>query len=182
MVLVIAWLTAAAVEAGTLKVTSFPSGAQVFVDDVNTGKVTPMNVSLSEGEHKVTVMIPSSGWNTDTRIVTIVAGNNDLSVTLLPLLTSGPQGPQGPPGPAGAAGAPGAPGPLAFPPTAMLPSGLPIPVTGPHVRRESFHGVISGLATGSYRAGLAGLVYPEAGSEAVLSVHRIRLTILVINQ
>jgi len=80
---------------GSLKVTSFPSGAEVLVDGTNTGRVTPMSVSLSEGEHIVTVRIPNSLWNPDTRTVTIVTGNNDLSVTLLPVLTAGPQGPPG---------------------------------------------------------------------------------------
>jgi hypothetical protein len=96
---------------GTLKVTSFPSGAQVTVDGVNTGKVTPMNIALSDGDHIVRVEIPGSGWSADTRVVTIVAGNNDLSVTLLPTLTVGPQGPQGPPGPTGARGPEGPQGP-----------------------------------------------------------------------
>jgi hypothetical protein len=109
---------ATSVEGGTLKVTSFPSGAQVIVDGVNTGKVTPMNVALAEGDHVVPVRIPNSGWQEDTRTVTIVNGNNDLSVTLLPVLTTGPQGPvgppgpQGPPGPAGPAGPTGATGPV----------------------------------------------------------------------
>jgi PEGA domain len=58
------------------------SCAQVLVDGVNTGKVTPMNVSLPEGDHVVTVQIPGSGWNSDTRTVTIVSGNNDLSAAL----------------------------------------------------------------------------------------------------
>jgi len=100
-----------AVEAATLKVSSFPSGAQVSIDGVNTGKVTPMNVSLSEGDHSVTVAIPGSGWNPDTRTVTIVSGNNDLSVTLLPTPTPGPPGPKGDkgdPGPTGPAGPPAA--------------------------------------------------------------------------
>jgi hypothetical protein len=81
--------------AGTLKVTSFPSGAEVIVDGVNTGKLTPMNISLVDGDHIVTVQIPGSGWNPDTRTVTIVSGNNDLSVTLLPTPIPGPPGPQG---------------------------------------------------------------------------------------
>ena len=81
--------------AGTLKVTSFPSGAEVIVDGVNTAKVTPMNVSLADGDHVVIVRIPGSGWNPDTRTVTIVPGNNDLSVTLLPTATLGPPGPKG---------------------------------------------------------------------------------------
>src|SRR5215204_1255695 len=99
--------------AGTLKVTSFPSGAEVIVDGVNTGKVTPMNVSLADGDHVVIVRIPGSGWNPDTRTVTIVPGNNDLSVTLLPTQTigaPGPKGDTGDPGPQGPKGDPGAPG------------------------------------------------------------------------
>jgi len=97
--------------AATLKVSSFPSGAQVSIDGVATGKVTPMNISLAEGDHVVTVQIPSSGWNPDTRTVTIVAGNNDLSVTLLPTAVAGPQGPPGPAGAKGDSGEPGPPGP-----------------------------------------------------------------------
>jgi hypothetical protein len=89
---------------GSLKVTSFPTGANVSVDGVDTGKVTPMSNSLAVGDHTVVVSIPNSGWNPDTRTVTIVSGNNDLSVTLLPMLTTGPQGPQGPKGDAGSQG------------------------------------------------------------------------------
>jgi hypothetical protein len=109
--LLIGILAAAPAAAATLKVSSFPSGAQVSIDGVGTGKTTPMNVSLVEGDHVVRVEIPGSGWSADTRTVTIVAGNNDLSVTLLPLPTPGPQGPAGPAGPAGAPGAQGPPGP-----------------------------------------------------------------------
>jgi hypothetical protein len=54
-----------------------------------------MNLSLPEGDHVVTVQIPGTGWSGDTRTVTITAGNNDLSVTLLPLVTGGPQRPPG---------------------------------------------------------------------------------------
>src|SRR3989338_1518421 len=96
---------------GALKVTSFPSGAEVIVDGASTGKVTPMSVSLAEGEHSVTVHIPNSGWNADTRTVTVVPGNNDLSVTLLPSLTQGPAGPEGPQGPQGISGPMGPEGP-----------------------------------------------------------------------
>src|SRR5438270_641053 len=49
---------------GLLKVTSFPSGASVTVDGAPTGKVTPMNISLSVGSHAVVVAIPNSGWQT----------------------------------------------------------------------------------------------------------------------
>jgi hypothetical protein len=99
----VGWATSAA--AGTLKVTSFPTGAQVIVDGVNTGKLTPMNISLADGDHVVTVQIPGSGWNPDTRTVTIGAGNNDLSVTLLPMLSVGPAGPKGDKGDKGDQGA-----------------------------------------------------------------------------
>src|SRR5579864_8446047 len=71
---------------GDLKVTSFPSGANVVIDGTDTGKVTPMSTSLAVGDHIVVVSIPNSGWNPDTRPVTIASGNNDLSVTLLPVL------------------------------------------------------------------------------------------------
>src|SRR5215813_12046106 len=89
---------------GSLKVTSFPSGASVSVDGVFTGKVTPMSISLPVGDHQVVVFIPNSGWNPDTRTVTVNTGNNDLSVTLLPTLTAGPQGPEGPQGDSGPQG------------------------------------------------------------------------------
>lgn len=107
---------------GALKVSSFPAGASIAVDGANTGKTTPATISLSVGDHSVVVSIPNSGWNPDTRTVTVVSGNNDLSVTLLPTLIQGPKGDtgrqglkgdtgaQGPPGPAGTDGAAGAAG------------------------------------------------------------------------
>src|SRR5262245_25872502 len=69
-------VSAAFAQSGALKVTSFPSGAEVIVDGVNTGKVTPMSVSLPVGDHSVMVTIPNSGWTPDSRIVTIASGNN----------------------------------------------------------------------------------------------------------
>ncbi len=96
---------------GSLKVTSFPSGANVSVDGVNTGKVTPMSISLPVGDHAVVVSIPSIDWTPDTRTVTIISGNNDLSVTLLPKLAAGPQGPKGDTGAQGPQGPQGLPGP-----------------------------------------------------------------------
>ena len=110
IVVLLVSFSVSAVEAATLKVSSFPSGAQVSIDGVNTGKLTPMNVSLSEGDHSVTVAIPGSGWNPDTRTVTIVSGNNDLSVTLLPIPTPGPPGPKGDKGDQGIQGPQGNPG------------------------------------------------------------------------
>lgn len=76
---------------GSLKITSFPSGANVTVDGVDTGNMTPTSINLSVGDHTVVVFIPDSTWGADSRTVTIVSGNNDLSVTLLPKLIT-PQG------------------------------------------------------------------------------------------
>src|SRR5437870_9699653 len=98
---------------GALKVTSFPSGANVAVDGVDTGKVTPMSISLAVGTHTVVVSIPNSSWNADTRSVDVASGNNDLSVTLLPASTIGPIGPPGPKGDPGPQGRTGPPGPVA---------------------------------------------------------------------
>jgi PEGA domain len=96
---------------GKLKVSSFPSGANVSMDGTDTGKVTPMSTELSVGWHKVRVSIPNSGWNADVRDIQVTAGDNDLSVTLLPIVGVGPMGPQGPAGPAGPMGPQGTPGP-----------------------------------------------------------------------
>ncbi len=64
---VLVWTAFSYAANGTLKVSSFPTGAEVLVDGASTGKVTPMNVSLPEGEHQVTVQIPNSGWAPNTR-------------------------------------------------------------------------------------------------------------------
>ena len=98
---------AAHAASGSLKVTSFPAGAKVYVDGADTGKTTPMSVSVSVGTHVVKVQIPGSGWAPAESTATIVEGNNDLSVTLLPALTQGPEGPPGPDGPQGPQGPPG---------------------------------------------------------------------------
>src|SRR3989338_6024792 len=102
--LILAFTALSFAATGALKITSFPSGAEVIVDGVSTGKITPMSISLSEGEHAVTVQIPGTGWSPDNRTVTVVPGNNDLSVTLLPMLMEGPAGPQGDTGPQGPIG------------------------------------------------------------------------------
>lgn len=119
----------AVMAAGALKVTSFPNGAEVLIDNVSTGKVTPMSTSVNVGDHQVTVRIAGGGWRDDTRTVSIIDGNNDLSVTLLPTLTQGPPGPQGPQGPQGLSGPAGATG-AAGPTGAPGPSG-PAGATGP---------------------------------------------------
>lgn len=99
-------------QTGALKVTSFPSGAEVWIDGANTGKATPMSISLRIGDHRIMIRIPNSGWIPDERIVNVISGNNDLSVTLLPVLTQGPEGPRGPKGDTGATGPQGPQGPV----------------------------------------------------------------------
>src|SRR5258708_34246081 len=64
-------------DSGALKVTSFPSGAHVSVDGKDTGKVTPMTISLSVGKHTVVVFIPRSGWKADTENRRTERGRND---------------------------------------------------------------------------------------------------------
>lgn len=112
---VVLFLTASGVsfaQTGVLKVTSFPSGAQVWVDGTYTGKVTPMSISVTLGDHQVTVKLADSSWKADERTVTILGGNNDLSVTLLPAATQGERGPQGERGLQGERGPQGEPGNL----------------------------------------------------------------------
>src|SRR5438094_1062797 len=108
---------------GKLKVTSFPSGANVFVDGKDTGQVTPMGTEVSVGWHKGKGSIANPGWNADLRDVQVAAGNNDLSVTLLPIVSAGPMGPQGPAGPAGPMG-PQGPAGATGPAGAQGPGGL----------------------------------------------------------
>jgi len=73
---------------GELKVTSFPSGANVSVDGTKVNDTTPVRLELRTGKHTVVVFVPSSGWAADTRTVDIDNGKNDLSVTLLPLFAT----------------------------------------------------------------------------------------------
>lgn len=93
-----------------LYVTSFPSGAHVSVDGVDTRQLTPVRLQVRTGKHQVRVFVAEPGWNPETHTVDVVPGDNDVDVALLPTLTVGPPGPQGPQGPAGL-GLPGPQGP-----------------------------------------------------------------------
>jgi PEGA domain/Collagen triple helix repeat (20 copies) len=139
-------------EHGRLKVTSFPTGAHVSVDGADTGKFTPMSYSVRVGKHTVTVSMPN--WNSDTRTVDVTEGNNDLSVTLLPIMTAGPIGPQGPAGPAGPQGVPGPAGPVG-------PAG-PQGVTGPQGAKGD-----TGATGPAGPAGVAGPAGPTGATGAV---------------
>lgn len=97
----------------TLAVQSFPSGAEISIDGVDTGQTTPTgNIKITTGNHTILAASPvsMSGWNSVTTTVSIVAGKNNLTVSLLPVLTQGPAGPQGPTGATGSTGATGATG------------------------------------------------------------------------
>jgi type VI secretion system VgrG family protein len=74
---------------GLLKVTSFPSGAEILVDGSSTGRETPALLLVAEGAHKVTIRRSGGDWAPETRAITITRGRNDLDVTLVPVLTDG---------------------------------------------------------------------------------------------
>ena len=91
-----------------LHVSSFPSGATVTVDGVtmadrddNTLATTPIHFDLSLGKHTITIGLADPGWAPYTNTINITKKDNDLSATLLPVLTQGLQGSAGPIGPAG---------------------------------------------------------------------------------
>lgn len=124
-----------------LVITSFPDGASVLIDGVDTGKVTPMELhGIKPGMHTISVSANSQGWMTDSRTITVldldsVTGrirDTHLSFTLMPALTTGPPGPQGPAGPASTV--PGPQGPQGIPGLSIVgpagPQGIPGP-TGP---------------------------------------------------
>ena len=140
---------------GELDVASFPSGAHVSIDGVDTRKLTPMHTELPIGTHQVRIFVPNSGWNADTRTIQVGPEYNYLDVTLLPIPVAGavqlgapgPQGPAGPVGPAGPAGPMGATGPAgpagpAGPTGATGPAG-PTGATGPAGPQGPVGGVVN---------------------------------------
>ena len=121
-------------------ITSFPDGASVFIDGVDTKCTTPMTLKkIAPGQHIITVSANAAGWQTDTRTVTVLdvdpvngrVRDTHLSFTLMPTLTSGPPGPQGIPGPVGPTGPAGAIGPQGAPGISITgpqgPAGIPGP-------------------------------------------------------
>jgi Collagen triple helix repeat (20 copies)/PEGA domain len=111
----------ASAEAQKLDLTSFPSGAKVFIDGTDTTRQTPYYQDIAAGQHTILVASPGTGWNTTSAQVTIPSsGEFDLTLVMVPTLTTGPQGatgatgaagPQGIPGPAGVQGPSGPTGP-----------------------------------------------------------------------
>lgn len=119
-----------------LDVTSFPSGATVTVDGVimtdrdHSGiDVTPLHFDLSIGSHVITVGLADPGWAPFTVTKIITKKDNDLAVTLLPILTQGLQGSAGPIGPVGPAGATGPQGLMGL--SMQGPQGADSTVAGP---------------------------------------------------
>src|SRR5262249_1526179 len=98
-------------QTGPVKINSFPSGANVTVDGVSSGTTTPVPLALPYGQHSIAVSAPGTGWTSVTRTLNITDDTaRELTLTLLPTLTTGSQGPQGPQGPAGPAGPQGSKG------------------------------------------------------------------------
>ncbi len=48
-------------ENGTIKIESEPAGAQIWLDDVNTNKVTPATIEATEGFHDITLKLAGYG-------------------------------------------------------------------------------------------------------------------------
>ncbi|MGO9613128.1 MAG: DUF1566 domain-containing protein [Dissulfurispiraceae bacterium] len=69
-------------------VTSFPNGAQVWIDGVNTENITPATISLPAGTTSIDVVVeaPGNGWVPfENSTFTISPGTNNLYVTLNPV-------------------------------------------------------------------------------------------------
>jgi hypothetical protein len=71
------------VTTGSILINSTPTGAQIWVDNNNTGKVTPDSVlNLSEGSHTVKLVL--SGYKDTTFSITVSAGlTTSKAVTLI---------------------------------------------------------------------------------------------------
>ena len=154
----------------TLAVQSYPSGAEVYIDGVDTGQNTPTgNILITTGSHTVllTPLVASSVWNNSSNGVTIVAGKNLLNVVMTPVLTVGPQGPAGPTGPTGPQGPTGA--------TGATGSQGPTGPTGPQgpSGTAAFQGVW--VSTQSYAAGSIVISASQEGSNFVSGLY-INLT------
>ena len=101
----------------SVAIDSFPPGASVSVDGIDTGKVTPMELrGVAPGSHKITVSAPGYSTTAQTAIVldknpvTGAARDTHLNFVLLPPMVQGPQGVPGPPGQTTYVPIPGPPG------------------------------------------------------------------------
>jgi Collagen triple helix repeat (20 copies)/PEGA domain len=98
----------------SIVVNSFPAGAEITLNGIDTGKVTPSSIGVAHNSTNTILLTPpGTGWQSATETVVVDGSNVSIDVTLLPVLTTGPQGatgPAGPQGPQGTAGFNGAPG------------------------------------------------------------------------
>jgi len=94
-------------------VTSFPDGAEITMDGVDTGLTTPAELRrISPGKH--TLALTQTGWNSTSVTINVLdvdatgkPRDTHISLSMLPSLTvgsTGPAGPQGAPGPKGDTG------------------------------------------------------------------------------
>ena len=60
----------------TVKITSAPSGAQIWIDGSKWGDSTPATIELSEGLHRVRLFLP--GYAEEKKEITVVAGPQQL--------------------------------------------------------------------------------------------------------
>jgi len=82
-------VTAATPTTGSIRVTSSPTNALVKIDGVSVGYTTHEQSNLTPGLH--TVQVSKSGYQTDTRQVSVVAGSTtSVSVTLVPIPSNDP--------------------------------------------------------------------------------------------
>lgn len=98
-----------------VQVSSFPGGAEVYLNGEATGQSTPAYLKLAEGEHSVEARVAGGAWLPAVQSLTLAADQADryLDVYLIlsPTVTTGPQGPEGPMGPQGPEGPVGPVGP-----------------------------------------------------------------------
>lgn len=74
------------VKYGSIFIQSNPTGAQIWVDNTNTGKVTPDSIiNLSIGNHSITLKL--SGFSDTTFTVTIIENTTIMSSVTFPIST-----------------------------------------------------------------------------------------------
>lgn len=126
---------------GRLVIGSFPSGADISVDGTSSGRTTPATLVLPFGKYEITLKVAGGGWESKSVTVNLDTSLERVDLTLLPVLTEGPQGPAGPRGAAGPSGPQGPIGPRG----PVGPRGEPGPAgpPGSGAREFQFVGVSS---------------------------------------
>ena len=74
---------------GTLNINSSPSGARIFIDGIDTGKVTPTTLKVITGSHQVT--LTKSGYRDEIFNILVSSGSTQtVNKTLQPTTTNRP--------------------------------------------------------------------------------------------